>query len=235
MPVPAQTLEAPHQVEVKNRAALAAPDSAAAEHFRQLLQRIDAAGAIRPVRVVAVTSSARGEGRTTIAANLALTAARDGREVALVECDVRRPSLAQLLELAPRAGLAEVVQGQAELGQALCRSGTLSVLAAGDARDPGAVLRSPRLATTIEALRASFSLVILDAPPALAFADAGRLAAAADGVLLVARAGTTPRQVVRMAVEYVGSRLIGVVLNDVDTSAAVHARYLYAEPGAEAF
>jgi capsular exopolysaccharide synthesis family protein len=234
MPVPAQTLEAPHPVAVKNRAALAAPESAAAEHFRQLLQRIDAAAAIRPIRVVAVTSAARGEGRTTIAANLALTASREGRDVVLVECDVRRPTIAGLFELAPRAGLAEVVQGHAEIGQALHRTGSLAVLAAGDARDPGAILRSPRLASTIDALRSSFPLVILDVPPALAFADAGRLAAAADGVLLVARAGTTPRQVVRMAVEYVGPRLVGVVLNDVDIAHAVHGRYLYADPAADA-
>jgi protein-tyrosine kinase len=228
MSVPAHTLDIPHGFDAKKAGAIAGPESAAAEHFQVLLQRIDSAA--RPVRVVAVTSSARGEGRTTIAANLALTAARDGREVALVECDVRRPSLAALLELAPRAGLAEVVQGQAELGQALSRSGSLAILTAGDARDPGAILRSARLAATIDSLRAQFSLVILDVPPALAFADAGRLAAAADGVLLVVRAGQTPRQVVRMAVEYVGPRLLGVVLNDVDTAAAVHGRYLYADP-----
>jgi protein-tyrosine kinase len=232
MSVPAHTLELPHGVDVRKAGAIAAPDSAAAEHFRVLLQRIDAASAIRPIRVVAVTSSARGEGRTTIAANLALTAAREGREVALVECDVRRPSLAALLDLAPRAGLAEVVQGGSELPQALCRSGSLAVLAAGDARDPGAILRSPRLPAIVDALRGSFPLVLLDAPPALAFADAGRLAASADGVLLVVRAGTTPRQVARMAVEYVGPRLLGVVLNDVDASAAVHGRYLYADPAA---
>jgi protein-tyrosine kinase len=230
MSAPAQTLDLPHGLDARKSGALAAPDSAAAEHFRVLLQRIEFAP--RPARVVAVTSSARGEGRTTIAANLAVIASREGRDVALVECDVRRPSLAQLLELAPRAGLAEVVQGQAELAQALCRSGSLAVLTAGDARDPGAILRSPRLASTIDALRSSFQLVLLDVPPALAFADAGRLSAAADGVLLVVRAGQTPRQVVRMAVEYVGPRLLGVVLNDVDAAAAVHGRYLYADPAA---
>jgi capsular exopolysaccharide synthesis family protein len=232
MSVPAQTLEVPHRVDDGRIAALAEPESAAAEHFRVLLQRIDAAGAARPMRVVAVTSSARGEGRTTIAANLALTAARDGREVALVECDVRRPSLAGVLDLAPRAGLAEVVQGQADLPQALCRSGSLSILTAGYAADPGAVLRSPRLVAALESLRGSHALVLLDAPPVLAFADAGRLAAAADGVLLVVRAGTTPRQVVRMAVESMGARLLGVVLNDVDAASAVHGRYLYADPAA---
>src|SRR5690349_4000690 len=101
MSAPAHTLDLAHGVDAKQSGALAAPDSAAAEHFRVLLQRIESSP--HPVRVVAVTSSARGEGRTTIAANLALTASREGREVALVECDVRRPSLARLLGLAPRA------------------------------------------------------------------------------------------------------------------------------------
>jgi capsular exopolysaccharide synthesis family protein len=232
MSVPAQTLEAPHGIEDRRTGAIAEAESAAAEHFRVLLQRIDAAGMVRPIRVVAVTSSARGEGRTTIAANLALTAARDGREVALVECDVRRPTLAALLDLAPRAGLAEVVQGHAELSQALCRSGSLAVLTAGDARDPGSILRSARLAATVESLRATFPLVLLDVPPALAFADAGRLASVTDGLLLVVRAGTTPRQVVRLAVESIGPRLLGVVLNDVDAASSLHGRYLYADPAA---
>jgi capsular exopolysaccharide synthesis family protein len=231
MSVPAQTLEAPRPL-APGRSAIAVPESTAAEHFRVLLQRIDAANAVRAMRVVAVTSSARGEGRTTIAANLALTAAREGREVALVECDVRRPSLARLLELAPRAGLAEVVQGTAELSVALCRQGPLAVLAAGDARDPGAILRSPRLVATIEALRGSFPLVVLDVPPALAFADAGRLGTAADGVVLVVRAGQTPRQVVRLAVESLAPRVVGIVLNDVDAASSVHGRYLYADPQA---
>ncbi len=74
MSAPAETLDLAHGVEPKKLGALAEPDSAAAEHFRVLLQRIEYAA--RPARVVAVTSSARGEGRTTIAVNLALTAAR---------------------------------------------------------------------------------------------------------------------------------------------------------------
>jgi capsular exopolysaccharide synthesis family protein len=231
MSVPAQTLaQSSLPLEVRTGGAIAAPDSAASEHFRVLLQRLDGANAVRPVRVVAITSSARREGRTTTAANLALTAAREGREVALVECDLRRPTLATLLDLAPRAGLADVIEGTAELSQALTTSGTMSVLVAGSARDPAAALRSPRLAGVLDALRAQFQLVILDVPPALAFADAGRLAASADGVVLVVRAGVTPRQVVRMAIDSLSPKLLGLVLNDVDATAAVHGSYLYADP-----
>ena len=155
------------------------------------------------------------------------TAAADRVEVALVECDLRKPSLARLLDLAPRGGLAEVVEGKVELAQALSRVDGVMMLCAGDARDPAAVLRNPRLAMTLDTLRASFPLVVLDAPPALALADAGRLAAMADGIVLVVKAGETPRDVVRLAVETLGDRLLGIVLNGVEEPG--YARYLRQE------
>jgi protein-tyrosine kinase len=210
--------------------AVAQPDSMAAEQYRVLLARLDRMKAARPMRLVAVTSCARGEGRSMTAANLALTAAREGREVALVECDLRRPSLAGLFELEPRGGLAEVVEGTVELAQALNRVDGLMVLCAGEARDPAALLRNPRLAMTLDTLRASFPLVVLDVPPALALSDAARLEAAVDGMLLVVKAGETPREVVRLAVEALGDRLLGIVLNGVDEPG--YARYLRHEAAA---
>ncbi len=233
MSVPAETLGVSPAVQpasVGGLATLAPRDSAAAEQYRVLQQRLERLAARRPMRVIAVTSSTRGEGRSTTALNLALTAAEDGREVALVECDVRKPCLAQRLDLAPRAGLAEVALGNAELSQALCRLGRLSVLCAGDVKDPAAVLRSPRLPGVIDELRAGFGLVVLDAPPALAFADAERLASAADGALLVVRAQQTPREVVRLALETLGDSAVGIVLNQVDAGTLVHGKYLYADP-----
>ncbi len=235
MSVPAETLGVNpviHPAAHGRLATLAPPDSAAAEQYRVLHQRLERLALKRPMRVVAVTSSARGEGRSTTALNMALAAAEDGRQVALVECDVRKPCLAQRLELAPRAGLAEVALGTAELSQALCRAGGLTVLCAGEAKDPAAVLRSPRLLAIMDTLRANFALVVLDAPPALAFADAERLASAADGAVLVVRANETPREVVRLALEGLGDRVVGIVLNHVNAGNMVHGKYLYADPTA---
>ena len=206
---------------------LAKPESMAAEQYRVLLARLDRIHGTRPMRAVAITSCARGEGRSVTAVNLALTAAREGREVALVECDLRKPSLARLLDLTPRGGLAEVIEGKVELAQALSRVDGVMVLCAGEARDPAAVMRNPRLAMTLDTLRASFPLVVLDAPPALALADTGRLATLADGIVLVVRAGETPRDVVRLAVETLGDRLLGIVLNGVEEPG--YARYLRQE------
>jgi protein-tyrosine kinase len=224
MSVPAQTLgDVLHPAAPRN-VALAPPESLAAEQFRMLLARLDRASSARPLRTIAISSCARGEGRSTTALNLAFTAAREGREAVLVECDLRRPSLATVLDLAPRAGLADVIEGKAELSQAVARVNGLAVLCAGEAREPAGIWRSPRLAATLDALRASYPLVVLDAPPALAFGDASRLASAADGVVLVVRAGETPREVVRMAVDALADKVVGIVLNGVEENG--YARYL---------
>jgi capsular exopolysaccharide synthesis family protein len=230
--MPAETLKATHPgAATDGLVVLGAPGSAAAEQYRVLHQRLLQLAARRPLRVVAVTSAARGEGRTTTAANLALTAAQEGRSTLLVEADLRRPSLARLLGLAPRAGLAEVLDGTAELGQAVVRVGPLAVLCAGEAREAD-VTRRPRAATLLEQLRSAWDLVVLDAPPALAFADGDRIAAGADAALLVVRAGSTPREVVRLALEALGDRAAGIVLNDVDVDAVAHGRWIYAAESA---
>lgn len=227
--MPAETLQAT-QPELHPEArlvALAAPDSAAAEQFRVLYQRVLRLAARRPLRVLAVTSAGRREGRTTTAANLALTAAREGRAVVLVEADLRRPTLGRLLGLAPRPGVAEVLAGRAELGQAVTRLGPLALLLAGEGADPGALLRGPTASALADQLRAAYDLVVLDAPPALAFSDGDRLSGDADAALLVVRAGTTPRQVVRLALDALGDRAAGVVLNDVDPETVAHGRWIW--------
>jgi protein-tyrosine kinase len=226
--IPAETLQAsfPSTSPEGRLVALDAPDSPAAAGYRLLLARIERLAAQRPLRIVAFTSATRGEGRTTTAANLALTAAREGRATVLVEADLRRPMLAKLFGLAPRAGLAEVLDGTAELAQAIVRVGPLAVITAGDVVDPAATLRSPRIPAVLDALRAAYGYVVMDAPPAIAFAEGDRLAAAADAALLVVRAGTTPRAVVRLALDAIGDRAAGIVLNGVDVSASVQGRWL---------
>ncbi len=213
--------------------ALADPRSQAAEQYRVLYHRLLRLAARRPARIVAITSAGRGEGRTTTAANLALTATGEGRSVLLVEADLRRPSIAGLFGLAPRAGLGEVLDGGAEASQAIARVGNLSVLCAGKVRDPAVALRSARIPALVEGWRAAYDHVYLDAPPALAFADGDRLAAEADLALLVVRVGVTRRQVVSLALEALGDRAAGLVLNDLDPAALPRGRWLQADLGPE--
>jgi capsular exopolysaccharide synthesis family protein len=229
--IPAETLQATTLAAAapeRRLVALGAPESAAAEQYRVLHQRLVRMAARRPMRLVAVTSSGQREGRTTTAANLAFTAAQEGRAVLLVEADLRRPALAALLDLAPRAGLVDVLDGRAELAQAVARVGPLSVLCAGEVADAAASSRSPRIPALVEQLRAAYDLVVLDAPPAMSFAGGDRLASAADAVVLVVRAGVTPRQVTRFALDALGDRAVGVVLNDVAAETVAHGRGLFA-------
>ncbi|HET6437311.1 MAG TPA: CpsD/CapB family tyrosine-protein kinase [Anaeromyxobacter sp.] len=229
--IPAQTLNGsiPAAAPGSRLVALAEPQSAAAEQYRVLYHRLERAGVPRTARVVAITSAGRGEGRTTTAANLALTAAGEGRSVLLVEADLRHPSLGALFGLAPRAGLAEVLEGTAELSQAVARVGPLSLLCAGELHEAAAAQRSARAAAVVDSLRAGYDQVYLDAPPALAFADGDRVVAEADLAVLVVRARVTPRQAVGLALEALGERAVGLVLNDVDPGAMPSGRWLYAD------
>ena len=209
--------------------ALTAPLGAAAEQYRILLHRLRHLRAMRGQAiqggaVVAVTSSVRGEGVSLTAANLALTAARsrDAR-VALVDCDLRRGGLGQLFGMGARAGLADVLTGKTEVGEALGRfhEGHLAVVAAG--RAPGAesasLLAGEKFAQTLSLLRTLFDEIYLDVPPALATADAQVVAYKVDGIVMVARANTTPREQVAAAVRQLnGAPVWGLVLNGVDPS-----------------
>jgi capsular exopolysaccharide synthesis family protein len=227
---PAETVIPPFPAAAEGRlVALADPRSQAAEQYRVLYHRLVRLAARRPARVVAITSAGRGEGRTTTAANLALTAAEEGKSVLLVEADLRRPTVAGLFGLAPRGGLGEVLEGNSEPAQAIVRVGNVSVLCAGKARDPAVALRSARIPGLVDAWRAAYDHVVLDAPPALAFADGDRLEAEADLALLVVRVGVTRRQVVSLALEALGDRAAGLVLNDLDPAALPRGRWLHAD------
>ncbi|MGZ6142930.1 MAG: CpsD/CapB family tyrosine-protein kinase [Myxococcales bacterium] len=209
--------------------ALTNPMGAAAEQYRMLLHRLRYMRSLRGDViqggvVIAVTSSVRGEGVSVTAANLALTAARArDAKVALGDCDLRRGGQQALFGMGARAGLADVLTGKTEIGEALGRftEGHLAVITAG--RAPGAesasLLAGTRFTQTLSLLRTLFDEIYLDVPPALATADASVVAHKADGIVIVARAGTTPREQVASAVRSLaGAPVWGLVLNGVEPS-----------------
>lgn len=206
--------------------ALTLPHGAAAESYRMLLHRLRRLRAARGESalggsVIAVTSSVRGEGVSLSAANLALTAARAGdSRVALVDCDLRRGSSAALFGLGERSGLSELLQGKCEVGEVLGQfdNGHMAVIGAGRApAEPAALLSSSRFSSLLHTLRSMFDEIILDVPPALATADAAIVSSRSDGVVLVVRAGQTPRERVLAATRALaGSPVLGVLLNGVD-------------------
>lgn len=172
-----------------------------------------------PPRSIVVTSPGGGEGRTSVAVQLARLVAATGEPVVLVEGDLRRPVLAARLGLPGEVGLCQVLAGEVALAEALQDAGDgMRVLPAGRVPpDPTAILGTDRMQELLDRLGRT-ALVVVDAPALLPVTDAGLLAARADGVLLVARYGRTQAAAASYCVrvlDQVGARLLGAVLDEV--------------------
>jgi capsular exopolysaccharide synthesis family protein len=178
-----------------------------------------------PVRVVTISSATPGEGKTTSAVNLAVTLARRGRQVLLVDADLRCGVISGTLGIPQSPGLTELLAGEARLEQVVRRvrlaaDTEVSVIPGGRSpSDPARLLAPDTLAALFHRLREEFDTVVLDAPPVNLVTDAALLGCAGDGVVLVVRSGATAEEDLRDAVEHlraVGAPVLGVVLNDVD-------------------
>jgi capsular exopolysaccharide synthesis family protein len=196
------------------------PTSFAAEQYRAVRLALETLHRERGTRVVAVSSPGRGEGRTMTAINLAgaLAQAPDAR-VALVEADLRHPSVARYLALAAGRGLSGyLLDTTTTVDTVLQRPASIAftVLPAGAASSmPYELLKSPRLAALIAELRQRFDYVLVDAPSALPFPDVGILRDLVDGFVVVVRANRTPREQLQDTMSVLGrQRALGLVFND---------------------
>jgi Mrp family chromosome partitioning ATPase len=191
------------------------PSSAAADHFRSLVHRIEQAGAGTPRRVILVTSPGPEEGKTVTVGNLGITLAKHVKGgVVIVDADLRRPRLHALLGIAREPGLVDVLTGTTPLDQALVSIPELglSILPAGRTHGrPDELLGSAQIRGLIGDLRRRFERMLLDS----AAADIAAVQAVADGVLLVVRAGRTTLPAIDRALGALpAARLLGLVLND---------------------
>ena len=198
---------------------LTAPGSVAAEQYRSLYYRLERLREQRPMKLVAFTSATSGEGKTVTAVNLALTSARANpdRRILLVDADLRRGRVAEVLGFRARPGLSELLSGDAELREVVRRfkANRLAIIPSGQPpEEPTQLLASPRMKELLRAVRDGFDEVYLDLPPALPFADASILGTLSDAVVLVVRANATPGKHLHQALEHLaGSSVVGCVLN----------------------
>ena len=187
------------------------------EYFHQITQRLDLVlDPTRPV-VLGVTSSVRGEGRTTVAMGLATSIARQlPVKVVLLEADLENPALAADLQL-PNLGLSEYIRGEIEFHDLIQETAQpdFSVILAGDCKGEALkTLRNEYFDKIITMLRYRFAIIIVDLPPMAKIGEATRIINQTDLVLMVVKAGSTPEKQVKTALELVPEeKLIGVVLN----------------------
>jgi capsular exopolysaccharide synthesis family protein len=174
-----------------------------AEAFRTIRTNLQFVDVDHPPRSLVVTSSVAGEGKSTTAVNLAITLAQGGRRVCLVDADMRRPRVAELLGVEGAVGLSNVLAGQYEAGELVVpwHGGLLSALPAGTSPpNPSELLGSRQMSELLASLTGAYDMVIVDSPPLLPVSDALILAEATDGALLVVRHGSTHREHVEAAV-----------------------------------
>jgi capsular exopolysaccharide synthesis family protein len=182
----------------------------------------------RPPQVILVTSALPREGKTTAAANLAVTLAQLGDRTVLVDADLRKPGVGRLLNMGngKYAGLSSYLAGVSTLDLVTIPHPVipnLSAIPTGPLPpNPADLLSSDKLAEAIAELRTKFKFVVIDSPPVMAATDAVILSVQTDGVLLVVRSGDTPKEAfsrTRDLLMSVKCHILGVVLNAVDSTA----------------
>ncbi|MHA3702243.1 polysaccharide biosynthesis tyrosine autokinase [Jatrophihabitans sp. YIM 134969] len=199
------------------------PHGSRAEAYRQLRSNLQYLDVDSVPRIIAVTSSLAGEGKTSTAINLAASIAEAGNRVCLVEADLRRPTIAKVLGLVSDVGFTTALTGKAEIEDVLQNAGSnLAVLTAGEIPpNPTELLVSRGARSIIDYIADHCDYVVIDAAPLLPVADGMEVASMADATLFVARAGTVRREQVRRSMETlrrVGVTRIGVVLNGLSAS-----------------
>ena len=204
----------------------------AAERYRSLRSQLEYVRGERGIGSFVVTSALPQEGKTCTALNLAtVLSAQNKKRILFVEADMRRCSCRQLLSLEKGPGLSDCLENGLDPFSAIQQVEPLGfhLLAAGEpASSPVDLLQSKRFSEMMDRLKASFDWVIVDAPPVGLVADASILQRSVDGVLLVVRAASTPRELIEDAVREIGrENVLAIVLNGAETLDNGYGQYGY--------
>lgn len=210
------------------------PEVAGLEQFRSLRSRVYQLHAKKVIQTILVGSALAGEGKTFVAANLALALAKqEDRKVLLVDADLRKPSLHEWFGAPAEPGLSELLAGSAHLAEVV-QSGSVPNLwllpGGAPVANAAELLGNNRMAGVLAELTPTFDWIIIDSSPVLPFADAAIVSRACDAVLLVAKAEFSPYPAVQQALQkFRDVRMLGMVLNGAEEAA--HRAYRYAKHG----
>jgi tyrosine-protein kinase Etk/Wzc len=201
------------------------PRNPVSEAYRSLRTNLTFSNPDKPPKTIVFTSPLPQDGKSTSAANLAITLAQQGIKTLLVDADLRRGLLHGVFGVEREPGLTNVLAGTASIGDAvqeidLEQSGTMSFLPSGPyPPNPAEILGSQRMKTLLTALEDRYDLILIDSAPLTVVTDAAVLGTKADGVVIVARANVTEKGALTYSVEQlrnVRATVLGTILNDVD-------------------
>lgn len=201
------------------------PNSVLAENFRLLRSNIEFFQISNPIKTILITSPNQGNGKTTVASNLAISISQGEQEVILVDADLRRPAVHTALEMSREPGLSDVIRNKAEI-QSVVRQAkdiNINVITAGNTPpNITEVVGSKRISSILSRLKDNYELVIVDAPP-LIIADSFNLASKVDGVILVITPGETTieqAKVIKEQLDRSEARMLGIVFNKITAQTA---------------
>jgi capsular exopolysaccharide synthesis family protein len=192
------------------------PLSAFSESIRTLRSGILMSDVDQPPKIIQVTSSCPGEGKSTIAVSLAISAAAGGQKVALVDADLRHPSTSKFFKLDQKKGLVDLLTGAAALDEIMFRSDRFAIIPAGaKSLNPPDILGSERMKGLVGRLRENFDYVVIDTPPVGPVVDSVIMAGLVDKTIFVVRWASTARDMVQTCIQKVSvqKRIGGVVMN----------------------
>ena len=207
--------------------------SVSAEAFRTLRTNLIFSQSIQTLRTMVITSPSPQDGKTTTAANLAVTFAQQGMRVLLIDCDLRKARLHNLFQVPREPGFSQLLARQftrEEVTKATSVENLFLIPAGILPANPSELVGSANARETIESLAADYDIVIIDTPPVHVAADALILGSMANGVLLVLRAGYSERGAAQEALQRlnnVGAHVLGAVLNDPDHKVPEYGSYYY--------
>lgn len=212
----------------KRLPSLTAPDSAGAQKFRTLAVRLQRFQKAQRLKKLLVTSSIKGEGKSVVSANLAVTLARRQKTL-LIDGDFYQSGLREVLGTGNQPGLKDWWKSSRPIFGFLRRIDGLPLwyLPAGQAHEqPIDIVQSPRLAEMLAEISAHFEWVVIDSPPLLPVADSSIWAAQTDATLLIVKHGITPKPLLQKALETDNLKLLGVVANEwEDTGHEYYSHY----------
>jgi len=209
------------------------PGSITAEQFRKLRTRIIGMDLDDPPQTIMVTSTTESEGKTLVAANLAAAIAFElNINALLVDTDFRNPSVGEMFGFKHARGLSDYLVSQENIANFFIKTGIdrLSIIPGGSCQEnPSELLGSMKMENLVNEMKSRYKdrYIIIDSSPLLATTEPSVLTKMVDGIILVVRAGVTPRETIQQAVSHLdGEKILGVVLNDLEFKlGALNARY----------